>query len=166
MNRQTAPGAVALVTGAGRGIGQAIALRLAQDGYNIALNDICQSHELEATKKEIKSMGREVVKCIADISKEIQVKDMVGAAVKDLGGLDVVCTLLSHLPSRLTLINRWLLMQVYVSLSHSCRVRLCTWRSRGSVTDLTPQQRLRTGIGASTSMEKACSCVTSMLRKR
>jgi NAD(P)-dependent dehydrogenase (short-subunit alcohol dehydrogenase family) len=81
---------VALITGAGRGIGRAIALRLAKDGYNIALNDIRQSEGLDQVRSEIKKMGREAIECIADVSNESQVKAMVDATAKNLGGLDVV----------------------------------------------------------------------------
>ncbi|KXN87103.1 Diacetyl reductase [(S)-acetoin forming], partial [Leucoagaricus sp. SymC.cos] len=81
---------VALVTGAGRGIGRAIALRLAKDGFNIALNDIRQTDGLEDLKKEIKKTGREAFECIADVSKEVQVRSMVDATVNQLGGLDVM----------------------------------------------------------------------------
>lgn len=81
---------VALITGAGRGIGRAIALRLAKDGYNIALNDIHQSEGLDQVRNEIKKMGRATIECIADVSNEAQVKGMIDATTKDLGGLDVV----------------------------------------------------------------------------
>jgi meso-butanediol dehydrogenase/(S,S)-butanediol dehydrogenase/diacetyl reductase len=81
---------VALITGAGSGIGRAIALRLAKDGYNIALNDVRRHEGLDQVRGEIKKMGRGTIECIADVSNEGQVETMVDTATRHLGGLDVV----------------------------------------------------------------------------
>lgn len=82
---------VALVTGSGQGIGRAISLRLADDGFDIAVNDIpSNQHNLESLVKEIESKGRKSTIVVADVSQEDQVKAMVEATVKNLGGLDVV----------------------------------------------------------------------------
>ena len=84
----------AIITGAARGIGRAIALRLAQDGYNIAVNDITQnSAELESLTEEIRSKGRKAIAVPGDISKEDVVQQLVDKTVEELGGLYVVCTL-------------------------------------------------------------------------
>ncbi|KAJ7267058.1 hypothetical protein C8J57DRAFT_1435885 [Mycena rebaudengoi] len=72
----SAPG-IAVVTGAAQGIGKAIALRLADDGFDVAVNDIAQNAEnLAAVVDAIKSKGRASSAHIADMSVDEQVKAM------------------------------------------------------------------------------------------
>lgn len=84
---------IALVTGAAQGIGRAISLRLADDGYDVAVNDLdVQSSKLEALASEIRNKGRKSTVLFADISSEEDVENMVERTVSELGGLDVVCS--------------------------------------------------------------------------
>ena len=59
----------AFVTGARRGIGRAIALALAHEGYDVAVNDIAPSAELEKAVSDIRNMGRQCIAVVGDISK-------------------------------------------------------------------------------------------------
>ena len=81
---------IALVTGAARGIGRAIALRLAHDGLDVAVNDISSSPELDGLVREIESKGRRSVAVPGDVSLEPEVEKTVRKVVQDLGSLDVV----------------------------------------------------------------------------
>jgi NAD(P)-dependent dehydrogenase (short-subunit alcohol dehydrogenase family) len=83
---------IALITGSAQGIGRGIALRLARDGFDIALNDVTTKHkQLTAVATEIEGLGRKTCIVHADVSEEDQVKQMVDSSVERLGGLDVVC---------------------------------------------------------------------------
>jgi len=80
----------ALVTGAARGIGRAIALRLARDGLNVAVNDLkVNSTELNNTRKEIEKLGKKSFAAIADVSNDKQVETMMQNVSKELGSLNV-----------------------------------------------------------------------------
>jgi NAD(P)-dependent dehydrogenase (short-subunit alcohol dehydrogenase family) len=59
----------AFVTGASRGIGKAIALTLAKDGFDVAVNDIETSRDLDAVVSDIKALGVQSIAVIGDISK-------------------------------------------------------------------------------------------------
>ena len=69
-------GKTALVTGASRGIGKAIAIRLAKDGYDIAVNYNSNTEKAEQTAAEIRSLGVKAVTYKADTSKIDEVKAM------------------------------------------------------------------------------------------
>jgi len=81
---------VALITGATRGIGKAIALELARKGFNIVINDLELQDEGAEAINEIKKGGREAIFIKADISKYEEVEKMVKDAVEKLGRMDVL----------------------------------------------------------------------------
>ncbi|KAJ7940193.1 hypothetical protein B0H13DRAFT_2299237 [Mycena leptocephala] len=85
------PHRVALVTGAAQGIGRAIALRLAVDGFDVAVDDLPDKNDsLNTVVEEIQRLGRKAVAVVSDVSKEDEVKAMVESTVSALGRLDVM----------------------------------------------------------------------------
>lgn len=80
---------VALVTGAGQGIGRGIALRLARDGVDVALVDV-NPDGIEAVAAEIREIGRNAEVRVADVSDRDQVFAAVDAAAVSLGGFDII----------------------------------------------------------------------------
>lgn len=80
---------VAVVTGAGRGIGRAIALRLSDDGHAVAVNDI-NKHGAEAVAAEITATGRTAIAVPADVTDRAAVFAMVDRVVGELGSVDVM----------------------------------------------------------------------------
>lgn len=80
----------ALVTGASRGIGRSIALQLAEEGYNVAVNYAGNKDKAEAVVEEIKDKGVEAFAIQADVANPDEVKDMIQEVVKQFGSLDVL----------------------------------------------------------------------------
>lgn len=83
-------GKVALVTGGGRGIGRAIALKLAEAGADVAVNYLSDSEQAEAVASEIRRLGRRALTVRADVSVRERVLEMVESVVRDLGRIDVL----------------------------------------------------------------------------
>lgn len=82
-------GKVAIITGAGKNIGKAIALALARDGAAIVVNGRGDRAIIEETAKEIRDAGGRALPYLADVSKPDQVAAMIEAAVKEFGGVDI-----------------------------------------------------------------------------
>lgn len=81
----------AIITGSSRGIGAAIALRLAKDGYNIALNDLNEGmFENNTIAEDIRALGVEAEIFCADVSKYDQCEAMVKAVKERFGTIDAL----------------------------------------------------------------------------
>ncbi|MBD3205552.1 glucose 1-dehydrogenase [Candidatus Bathyarchaeota archaeon] len=81
---------VALVTGAGIGIGKAIALELAKKGADVAVNYLKSEKGALEVVNEIKKSGRDAFAIRADVTDETQVKNMIQETVGKLGRLDIL----------------------------------------------------------------------------
>lgn len=83
-------GQVAVVTGAVRGIGRAIAVALASAGADVAILDLCSPENAEGTVNEITSLGRRAMFYTCNVGESADVNEVVTAIVKDFGRIDIL----------------------------------------------------------------------------
>jgi len=81
---------VAIVTGSGQGIGQAIALKLGEAGATVVVNDISAETAVEEVTEEIRKMGRESMTVLADVSVSPDVDKMIETTVDTYGKVDIL----------------------------------------------------------------------------
>ena len=80
---------VAIVTGAGRGVGAATAQRLAAAGASVVVNDL-DGEEAEQTVHSIRAAGGEAVACVGDITAEAFPDQLISESLAGFGGIDII----------------------------------------------------------------------------
>ena len=90
MNNNELNGKVAIVTGAGRNIGRAIALALAGDGASVVVNERSNRVEAEAVAREVEARGAKALVHIGDVADAAAVQAMADAATKQFGRIDIL----------------------------------------------------------------------------
>ena len=83
-------GKVALITGAGRGIGKAIALEFAREGASIVVNYSKSKKEADETVNEINKLGPKAISVRADVSKKDEVENMFESSLKEFKRIDIL----------------------------------------------------------------------------
>lgn len=83
-------GKTALITGASRGIGKAIALRFATEGANVAFSDIRRDENMENLEKELEALGVKAKGYASDASSFLDGEKLVDELVKDFGRIDIL----------------------------------------------------------------------------
>ena len=83
-------GKSALVTGASRGIGKAIAVALAREGAKVALNYASSDAKAQAVADEIKELGTEAILAKANLADPAEARAMVADVIEQFGGLDIL----------------------------------------------------------------------------
>jgi len=83
-------GKVALVTGAGQGIGQAIAVRLALEGADVIIDDRVADDRTAETLRQVQATGRRGMVIGADLADTAATKRMIADGVREMGGIDIL----------------------------------------------------------------------------
>ena len=80
---------VAIVTGAGQGIGRGIVLKLAEKGAHVVVSDI-NGQTARETATDVRALGRRALALQADVSNRAQVEKMVRATIQEFGTVDIL----------------------------------------------------------------------------
>jgi 3-oxoacyl-[acyl-carrier protein] reductase len=83
-------GKVALITGSGRNIGRATALKLAAEGAHIVVNARTNQAEIDAVAREVRDLGVKAVAILADVAKKDQVDALAARALSEFGRVDIL----------------------------------------------------------------------------
>src|SRR5687767_6578683 len=83
-------GKIALVTGSGRNIGRATALRLADEGAHVVVNSRTNKSEADAVAREAQGRGVKALSIVADVGKKAEVDAMVARAMSEFGRIDIL----------------------------------------------------------------------------
>src|ERR1700681_3644518 len=89
-NSRELAGRLAIVTGAGRNIGRAIALALAEGGASLVVNARSNRAEADAVAREIEVLGGKALVHVGNVADAAEVQVMADAAVKKFGGIDIL----------------------------------------------------------------------------
>lgn len=81
---------VALITGASRGIGKAIAVKFAKEGYNLVINYVSDKTDIKKLEEEFKQYGSEILLIKSDVSKYEECENMIKQAIEKFGQIDVL----------------------------------------------------------------------------
>ncbi|KLO05884.1 NAD-binding protein [Schizopora paradoxa] len=82
---------VAIITGGAQGLGRSIALQLAKDGVDVAVNDLASKQELlSEVVREIQGIGRRGIAIPADVTSEDEVKGMIKRVADEMGSVDIM----------------------------------------------------------------------------
>ena len=92
-------GKVALITGAGRNIGRAIALKFASEGADIIVNARSNEAEASSVVQEVRALGQRAMAVLADVSDAAKVRVMVAAGIAEFGRIDVLISNAAIRPS-------------------------------------------------------------------
>jgi 3-oxoacyl-[acyl-carrier protein] reductase len=86
----TATGKTVFISGSGRNIGRAIAVRLARNGFDVVLNGSHDRSACESVAKEVEAAGRQALIAMGDVGKSADVRKMAEAALDRFGRIDAV----------------------------------------------------------------------------
>ena len=81
---------VALITGAARGIGKAIAKKFAENGYNVVINYVSAKTDIKTLTKEFEDLGVKVLLVKADVSNKEEAEGLVNQTIEKFGKIDVL----------------------------------------------------------------------------
>ncbi len=162
-------GKTAIITGGGRDIGRACAMRLAAEGANVAISYHASSKGADSAVAEITSNGGKAIAVQADLSAQVGVDALVGATVKAFGGVDILVNNAGGLIARKTIpemsLEHWNAVMSLNLTSTFMMVKACLPHMKsGSIVNLASQAGRDGGGPGSVAYATSKGAVMTMTR--